>query len=325
MKKIILLVSCLALSLAAKAADDYRIVPVQVLKPVKQPVVFTGRAPAIYAVLYVVSAEGEPYRYKNDSLSVSKAALGIKAALEESAALADYDIPVYNYYIFCQDSAHCSDIVAPITDNDLLIVVKDVKVLPYQQFEKAYRGYSEYFYANTYAPYGAQFELFDTVTKQYSHRETMADTLVWSNAVSSLNIADAGIPAIDEARQLAAAEIGKLYAQTLQPYWKTVQRFFFVPNNKDMRKAAEYAENSQWENAMKIWEQYAAANNRQIAAQAVFNMALGCEIGGHYELALEWLQLAEKLYPVKEVKGYQAILQRRIAEDKILEKQLQDL
>jgi hypothetical protein len=310
----------------AAAADDYRVVSLQVLKPARQPVAFTGRTPAIYAMLYVTETNGEQHTFRNDSLHTVEAAIGIKETLEEFASLADYDVPVYNFYAFCADTVSCADSIEVITENDLLILVKNITVTPFQRIERRYTdSYDNYFYVGSYAAYTAVFEVYDTITRTVTHTETLSDTLVWDKSTLDTEQALSELPSTAEAAQFAAAEAGKLYARRLAPYWLTVQRFIFVPSYKDLQRAATHAENSEWSEAMKIWEQYAGHNNRKTAAQSAFNMALACEVNGEYELSLEWLQYAEKLYPVKEIAGYRAILQRRVNESARLEKQLQDL
>jgi hypothetical protein len=321
MKKIILLVALVLLASAASAADDFRVVSFQILKAAKQPLSFAGRTPAIYAMLYVAENNGEQTTFRNDSLQAVETAMGIKEALEEFTTLADYDIPVYNFYSFCKDTT-CVNNLESITENDLLVIVKDVKIVAYQRAERIDENY---FTVGIYASYTATFEVYDAVTREYSHKETLSDTLVWDKNTSDIEQTLSELPSLEEATQLAAVEIGKSYARRLSPFWITVQRFFFIPSNKDLQQAADYAENADWSEAMKIWEQYAGNSNRKTAAQSAFNMALACEINGNYELAMEWLQYAEKLYTIKEVNGYRAILQRRINESSTLEKQLQDL
>jgi hypothetical protein len=326
MTKTIFLFLSLLLMPVVSAADDFRVVSLQILKPAKQPVSFTGRSPAIYAMLYVTETDDEQYSFRNDSTHAVEAAIGVKETLEEFESLADYDVPVYNFYSFCDDTATCAGNIEVITENDLLIIVKNITITPFQSIEKRYTdSYDEYFNVGSYAVYSATFEVYDTITKEYFHQETLTDTLVWDENTLNAEQALTELPSTTDAAQFAAAEAGKLYARRLAPYWLTVQRFFFVPSHKDLQRAATYAENSEWSEAMKIWEQYAGHNNRKTAAQSAFNMALACEVNGNYELSLEWLQYAEKLYPIKEITGYRAILQRRLNESASLEKQLQDL
>ncbi|MDR0729123.1 MAG: DUF6340 family protein [Prevotellaceae bacterium] len=329
MRKILFLISFTLVATTVSAADDYRIVTIQILKSTKNAVSFAGRSPAVYATLYVTETDGAQYTFRNDSTTAVATAIGIKEALEEFESLADYDVPVYNFYSFCTDSLHCNDTLdAGATGHDLFIIVKNVLIAPYQRIEKQYSDdYGHYFTVGTYAPYKATFVVYDAMSKTYSHQETLSDTLVWAKDTWDDNLArtQSELPSIEEAAPLAAAEIGRLYTRTLAPFWLSVQRFFFVPSAKDLRTAAEHAENGEWDEAMTIWEQYAGHNNRRVAAQSAFNVALACEVNGHYELALEWLQYAEKLYVIREIAGYRAILQRRMNESRILQEQLQDL
>jgi hypothetical protein len=329
MRKILFLLSFALVATAVSAADDYRVITLQILKSTKDAVSFAGRSPAVYATLYVSDIDGTQYTFRNDSLTAVETAIGIKEALEEFESLADYDVPVYNFYSFCADSLNCNDTIdTGATDHDLFIIVKNVRIVPWQRIEKQYSDdYGSYFTVGTYASYEASFAVYDAVSKTYSHQATLFDTLAWEKDTWSENVAQTQteLPSTDEAVQLTAAEIGRLYARTLAPFWLSVQRFFFVPSAKDLRTAAEHAENGEWSEARAIWEQYAGHNNRRVAAQAAFNVALACEVNGNYELALEWLQYAEKLYVIREIAGYRAILQRRINESRILQEQLQDL
>jgi tetratricopeptide (TPR) repeat protein len=326
MKKIILPLAALLLAVSlASAADNHRIVTLQILKSAAQPVSFANRSPAIYGMLYMLETNGTEPAFINDSSLVHAAAVALKETLEEYDALADYDVPVYDYFQPCAHRTACDSTVEDITDNDLLIVVKGIDLTAYQQTESKYSdNYGSYYQVSVYVPYTATFEVLDVNTGTRSHQTTLSDTLVWRRNASNPQAVE-GLPTLKDATIMAAAEIGKLYAQQLVPYWISVQRFIFVPSGRDLRKAADYAENAQWDEAMKIWERYAGGTDRKVAAQAAFNMALACEINSNYELALEWLQYAEKLYPVNEIQGYRQLLQRRISDSSILEKQLEDL
>jgi len=336
MKKFCLIVFFALLVSAASAADDYRVVSIQVLKAAQYPVSFVGRTPAIYSMQYVTDTDGTNYTFRNDTLLAHEAALGIKNTLEEWQTLADYDIPVYDFYAFCNNQGACNDSVNAIKDYNLLILVREIAVVaPFLRAAKYnYNDYYDsdyYFKIGIYAPYTATFEIYDADTQRFLHKETMSDTLLWQEDVSdfqyrnSENYGAKNLPSLSEAASLAAAEVGKKYAAKLAPQWISVQRFFFVPSGRELKQAADYAEASQWDEAMKIWAQQAGSANRKVAGQSAFNMALGCEVTGRYELALEWLMYAEKLYTIGEIAGYRAILQRRINESKTLEKQLQDL
>jgi len=323
-KTLFLVVFILSLS-AARGADNFRVVSIQILKPAKQSVSFDGRSVAIYATQYVSKVSGENYTFRNDTAQSRAIAISLKTSLEEWDVLQDYDIPVYDFYAFCERE-NCDDNIQSVSDYNLLIAVKEVSISADQRIERKYSDdYGNYFLMGMYAPYKVVFEIYDVEKDQFLCKETLADTLVWEKSVLDINKGLQSLTTKDEATEYAIEEIGKLFAQRLLPYWTSVERFFFVPSGRDFTKAAEYAENSQWDEAMKIWEQYAGSNNRRAAAQSAFNMALVCEINGNYELALEWLAFAEKTYSIQEIGGYRRILQRRINESKVIEEQLQDL
>ena len=325
MKRILFFLAFSLLASAIYAADDYRIVTIQVLKPAKQPITFTDRSVAIYSTQYVTDAKNENYVFRNDTTHSRSVALAIKKSLEEWESLEDYDIPVYDFYAFCNGD-NCDDSIESINDYDLLIAVKEVEISSYQTAQAQYAdNYGNYFSIGTYAPYKVVVEVYDTDKKQFLAKETLEDTLEWSKNVLNIQTGLKDLPSQEEGVEYAIEELGQLFTRSVAPYWIAVERFFFVPSGKDFKKAADYAEAMQWDEAMKIWTQYAGSTNRKIAGQSAFNMALVCEVNGDYELALEWLTYAEKQYNIREINGYRTILQRRINESKILEEQLQDL
>ena len=301
MKKTLLLVVFILSLSAAQGADDFRVVSIQILKAAKQSISFDGRSVAIYATQYVSKVSGENYTFRNDTAQSRAVAIALKSSLEEWETLQNYDIPVYDFYAFCE-GGNCDDNIQSVSDYDLLIAVKEIEMLTDRRIERKYSDdYGNYFLIGMHAPYKVTFEIYDVEKKQFLCKETLADTLVWEANVLDVNKVLQSVPSEDEAVEYAVEEVSKLFARQLVPYWTSVERFFFIPSGRDFTKAAEYAENSQWGEAMKIWEQHAGSNNRRVAAQSAFNMALVCEINGNYELALEWLAFAEKTYSIQEI------------------------
>ena len=64
------------------------------------------------------------------------------------------------------------------------------------------------------------------------------------------------------------------------------------------------ASDSKWEEAMDTWMKIISnTSNVEQKACAAYNMAVGCYLMDDYNLALEWLQQSEKLYPISLQSG----------------------
>lgn len=87
----------------------------------------------------------------------------------------------------------------------------------------------------------------------------------------------------------ASKSQGELFGTKLIPHKLTVDRLFYKSNNPEMVKAQEFALNNDWLKAAEIWNRLATNKNDRIAAKAMYNMALACEMEGKPDLAINWL------------------------------------
>lgn len=96
---------------------------------------------------------------------------------------------------------------------------------------------------------------------------------------------------ISEASELGAEQI------TLQlvPSWNTVQRYYYAGGSVDMRDAAVYVRQNQWEDAFSAWQRAQKQKSKKVRMRSAFNMSLYYELRDDIENAEKWLQQAETL------------------------------
>ena len=121
------------------------------------------------------------------------------------------------------------------------------------------------------------------------YRYTKTDTLAWEDLAYSPHDIPVNFPSVEQA-MIEGAGISALgFARLFHPYWETVNRMMYLSGNYEMKMAQKFAKNNKWEEASAIWEKYTNNKNKNIAAKAMFNMALGCEVSGEIDKALDWV------------------------------------
>jgi hypothetical protein len=71
---------------------------------------------------------------------------------------------------------------------------------------------------------------------------------------------------------------------------------------------------------MDVWAKYVNDENSDLAAIACFNMAVGCEMLGEYELALKWLENIKRKNPSYYWDEYKRLIERRREDKSIIDK-----
>ncbi len=114
---------------------------------------------------------------------------------------------------------------------------------------------------------------------------------------------------------------GLTLIQKLSPYWVESNRLYFTGPGLELKNAGMSVIDGSWDYATTIWSKLAEVNNRYISTRAKFNMALACEMQEKYDMAWEWIK--DLYIPMwnEELILYQNILQKRIADQKKLNKQ----
>jgi hypothetical protein len=308
-----------------------KVVDAESLMPAKYPVAYSDKSIAILNALHVNSYNGR-VMYP-DSLLTNMVAKGLKHGMEASSIFHGYDIPVYNLSLFCNEN-QCDELsntaymnsIAEQTQAALLIVIDSVEIAQAERsIDQMYLdAYGKVFYATAYAPYKAVFRFYDLERQAYIVNYVANDTILWEAVAYKATEALAHLPEAASADTLAAQQIGKQMANATLPQWKSDRRYYYDLSGSNGYKATASAGKRDWKQAMYYWGQIAMEETGKTAAYAAFNMALGAEMLGDYPLAVEWLTLAKSKADFGEIDAYMNRLQRRIADKKVIEMQLEN-
>lgn len=203
--------------------------------------------------------------------------------------------------------------VASSTETDLLISLETFSYF-----------YSEYSQNNETAPAkevitAAVWAVYDPLKEKIIERKTMIDTVFWNGYDDAGNYQkNVKLPPRGAALKIASQLAGENYSKRFFASWQTVNRIYSVPPLPDFEQASLLVNNGKWDDAIKIWERYAADKNGKMAIHARYNLALAYEIKDDILTSWKWLLAAKQLAEdyrskesIKMIVQYQKVLAKR--------------
>ncbi len=124
------------------------------------------------------------------------------------------------------------------------------------------------------------------------------DTVYWELLTRSDAREEAMIHRVRNSIGAIAQNVGLELVNKMFPSWIEQQRALFSYSNRDWSRAYSFASQFMWEEAMEIWLKESTDQDKIKVAAAAFNMAVACELTDRLELALEWIGLSYKNYPL---------------------------
>jgi hypothetical protein len=113
----------------------------------------------------------------------------------------------------------------------------------------------------------------------------------------------------------AAYAAGRSYVRRFLPSYYVVRRELYKRTSGEAKHQFEAGfrrtEVANWQGAMEIWEQLSEHPKRKTAGRACLNIAVGNEVLGDTEAALEWAQRSYEFYDDKLGRSYAKILLNR--------------
>jgi len=115
------------------------------------------------------------------------------------------------------------------------------------------------------------------------------DTVFWESESYYRKKGMNDLPNRADALVDGALNVGHKTVDRFVPYWDKVDRYFFNPRNKLMRQGMDSVYVKNWKSAIGLWEaEMNKTKNPWIQAQAANNIAIGYEITGDLDKALEY-------------------------------------
>jgi hypothetical protein len=314
---ITLLSTGMLLSLTSCESVRYSSTKVQTLTPPARIVDLPVSANiAVAAALHRDDVSGNEKVF--DSITCISMALAIKDNLEKSPKYSSYIFPVYT--INAEEKGLTDEDIMDIkesSDANYIIAVEEFKSAFHRQRVKSSRINC----IRIVMPYDLTVKIYDIDKSKVIDERLVRDTLTLQIDGYAWETEDELIDRLPDNKTvalMAIKEIAKDYAEEIIPFWKEETRFYYIDNN--ISKAELHIENEEWDKAMGIWLKYVDDGNRELAAISCFNMAVGCEMIGEYELALKWMETVKRKHENYYWDEYKKLLEKRIAEKAIIDK-----
>ena len=188
-----------------------------------------------------------------------------------------------------------------------------IKLTENSPVEKA-QNVDEAFVTVASIPFRSRMVLYDSMGKEdklYPYAgKSVVRTAVFNN----------GITAPEYLRDMAlqrlapqAESAGRRFASDFLPTWKTERySFYYYPSwNDEWIDAAVYAMDYEWQRAVKEWTGLLKEKDAEKRACACYNLALAFHMMGDQNLALRWIDEADKTWPLTLSPGLRKRIEAR--------------
>lgn len=116
---------------------------------------------------------------------------------------------------------------------------------------------------------------------------------------------------------------GKNLGTTLCPHWNDqVERNYYSGPGKEMKSAARYIRENNWNEAGLIWNRLAEGSNRMLASRSAYNLALAWERDDELNQAFLWIVFADSMQNNPAITTYRKILDTRLKAKLKLDEQM---
>lgn len=145
------------------------------------------------------------------------------------------------------------------------------------------------FVAKMNVPYEALIRVYDPVQEKVLVSKLLQDTLFWEDDAPTINELFSRFTPVKNALMEAGTAIAMDFSDEITTNWRRENREFFVSGNNKFKEAAPLVLSNQWNKAITLWEEVAkSAKSKGLKSKAEFNIALGYELLGNVDQAIEW-------------------------------------
>lgn len=274
------------------------IMEVDVRLPATRPLNIMGRNMAVFTPQYDSVT-------LTDSVLLNRFAQAFADGLASQASLPKGSVPLFSHYCGSEPlgTLEQPDYVLRLaldTGADLVFMVDSVTIGDFQ-IEDPY----------LITPVLSVVRVYDAESVRFTQYIPISDTVAWEfwmpDDEETIVIPKNAFVDL----QKAAVYLGERTSRSFLDQWETQDRVVFVYDKRAWNRAYDHALNFEWDKAMEIWLELLEGTNAKEVACAAFNLALACEMQGHFELAEKWLELSRKTYNMPETSYYLELLKDR--------------
>lgn len=181
-----------------------------------------------------------------------------------------------------------------------------------ETFDPGSNSFMSFAEAQMQVSYEAIFRVYDPRTEKVVRRQLMRDTLYWEDADYTLNALFSRFTPVKTALTETGISIALNLSGEISTKWRPERRSYFAKGDANLKQAEPLVNTNQWETAIALWKETAEnAKSKSVKSKAEFNIALGYEMLGDIDLAIEWaLKSYETMYRTNTY-NYLETLKRR--------------
>ncbi len=268
--------------------------------PARYPVDFENRSIALFVSDDALPNSGD-FLSQNDSLLMVVVATGIAKEFERKLSMDEGSVLVFNHYPGNErvyDIKYIQDL-SFISNSDIVVILDSLRIGVPKVLDNiatvSKEVYGSYF---MYAPVFSETKVYDGTTAELLTNIRQNDTVYWE-LYSRNDLRDAVmLSTVSNSSSSIAQSVGQQIVGKMFPSWIDQQRILFVSSKSESSNAYNLAIQFEWDKAMTIWLKETSHKDNIIVAAAAFNMAVACELTDRLDLALEWIDLSYKSYPM---------------------------
>ena len=200
------------------------------------------------------------------------------------------------------------NLICETYNTDALLVLENIAIRTVTNYKNWIENEGFYFTKHHYASMDfysrAHWRIYDPKTEKITVDLIMnQDTIYWDNTSNEIVELFKGLPSIKEATFATGVKLATNFVKIIAPTWTPESRYYYVMRDTLIDKSIQLAADGEWGMALENWLQYSEQGKRSERSKIMLNIALGFEMTGDIDNAIDWVQKAQKLY-YREVVNY---------------------
>lgn len=187
-------------------------------------------------------------------------------------------------------------------------------------FDGFYSDYGYVYYTYINFKVTTVWRIYDPYEKEIIYRDIQISDVPFDSYAYSFKESIKEIPSDKVVSEEIANYVANEFFRKISPAWTDCSRMYFT-GSTNMLKAKKSVENNYWKEAAELWQNDLNKQNRRIAGDAAYNMALAFEMEGDIEKALIWAKKSYQQFNNKWALDYIKKLEKRLKEQVKLNKQ----
>ncbi len=131
--------------------------------------------------------------------------------------------------------------------------------------------------------------IYDPVQEKIITRQFLRDTLFWEDTGQSARELFSRFTPVKKALNEVGISIALDFSGIIGPIWLRERRSYFTKGDDNLKQAVPLVNSGQWLPAIELWKNtIEKTNSKSLKSKAEFNIALGHEMLGDIDSAIDW-------------------------------------